>query len=386
MDYELTENQIKLKQDAALFCDREIAPNAKLLDDCPRESVGKIMRENLRKLAESGFLASGLGEEKLNLFDQYIVGEALSKACASTYLSARASAFLCGGILKLSGTSQQKARYLFPLLKGELIGALAYTEPDAGSDVAAVTTVAKREGDGWLLNGVKDMVTNATIADILLVLAYVDNSTAADRAMSLFIVEKGAKGLKADAPCEAMGMRGVPLASVTMNNCAASGVVGDELGSGYRQLNDILELGRVGIAALCVGIGASCMEKAVQYAKTRKAFGKPIGFFQEVGFKLADMFTYNDLGRLLALKAAWAYSVGDPEAAVIASCAKLLASEGTSQIADWAMQIFAGHGYIKGRDIERLYRDAKFGKICEGTSEIQRAIIAKNELDKFLQV
>jgi butyryl-CoA dehydrogenase len=384
MDYELTERQVKLKHDAALFCEKEIAPKAQLLDESPRGDVGRIMRENLKKLAGSGFLASGLHEETVDMIDQYIFGEALSKACASTCLSARASAFLCGGILKLFGTRQQKERYLSSLLKGELIGALAYTEQDAGSDISAVTTVAKKEGNVWFLSGVKNMVTNATIADIILVLACVDKNVDGNRAMGLFIVEKGAKGLKVGEPCETMGMRGLPIASVTMESCAASGVVGDDIGNGYKQLNSILEMGRIGIAALCVGIGTACMEKAIQHAKTRKAFGKPIGVFQEVGFKLADMFTYNDLGRLLALRAAWAFNTDEPEAEILASCAKLLASEGANRIANWAMQIFAGHGYVKGADIERLYRDARFGEICEGPSEIQRTSIAKNELDKFL--
>ena len=182
-----------------------------------------------------------------------------------------------------------------------------------------------------------------------------------------------------------MGMRGAPLASVKFDNCTASGIVGDTPGKGYAQINHILELGHVGVAALSVGIGTACMEQATKHAKEKKAFGRSIGKYQEVGFKLADMFTNNDIGRSLALRAAWALDNNESEAGILAACAKLFAGEGTTKVANWAMQVFAGHGYLKGSAIERLYRDARFGEIFEGTSEIQRILIANNELDKFAQ-
>ena len=160
-------------------------------------------------------------------------------------------------------------------------------------------------------------------------------------------------------------------------------MLGGVAGQGYHQVQRLLTMGAVGIAALCVGIGSACLEIATSHAKTRTAFGKPIGLYQDVGFKLADMFTITDLGRMLALRAAWAINTGEHEADVLAACAKLFASEAATKVVDWGMQIFAGHGYLAGTEMERLYRDAKFGEICEGTSEIQRAFIAKNELDRF---
>jgi alkylation response protein AidB-like acyl-CoA dehydrogenase len=383
MDYELTGEQKKLQQDVAAFCVDEIAPGAQKLDEGPREEANRIIRENLRKLGEAGFIGAGIEGDTIDLVDHYVAGEEIAKACASTFLSARASGFMCGGLLKLFGTAEQQKKYLAALLKGEIVGAVAYTEMEAGSDIASISTTAKREGDSWIINGVKDIVGNALIADVFLVLAYTDVEAGAGNGMSLLIVEKGAKGLSIGEPIETMGLRGVPIAEVRLENCEAKDIVGDEPGKGYEQLNRILNMGTVGIVCLSVGIGMACMEKATQHAKARKAFGRQIGRFQEVGFKLADMFTGNDLGRMLGLRAAWAMNKDENEAVIMGSCAKLFASESATNIANLAMQIFAGHGYIKGADVERLYRDAKFGEICEGPSEIQRTIIAKNELDKF---
>ncbi|MEA3470783.1 MAG: acyl-CoA dehydrogenase family protein [Thermodesulfobacteriota bacterium] len=383
MDYELTEEQKKLQQDVAAFCAKEIAPVSQKLDEGSKEEVNRLIGENLKKLGEAGFLSAGLEGDNIDLIEHYIAGEEIAKACASTFLSVRASVFMCGGILKLFGTAEEQKEYLPALMKGELVGALAYTEAEAGSDIASITAEAKKEGETWVLNGVKDIVANAPIADVILALAYTDIEAGAEKGMSLFVIEKDAKGLNIGNPVETMGLRGVPVSAVRLESCEAKEIVGGEPGKGYEQLDRILKMGTVGIVSLCVGIGTSCMEKATQHAKTRKAFGRQIGRFQEVGFKLADMFTYNDLGRMLGLRAAWAMNTGENEADILGSCAKLFAGEATTNIANLAMQVFAGHGYIKGTDIERLYRDAKFGEICEGPSEIQRIIIAKNELDKF---
>jgi len=383
MDYELTGEQKKLQQDVALFCAREIAPGAQKMDVSPKEEVGGLIRENLRKLGEAGFLGAGFAGDSFDLVEHYLAGEEIAKACPSTFLSARASVFMCGGLLKLFGTADQQSRYIPGLLRGELVGAVAYTEAEAGSDIASISTTAENEGGTWILKGVKDIVGNAPLADLLVVLAYTDREADGEKGMSLFIVEPDAKGVSIGTPLETMGLRGLPLSEVKLDNCEAREIVGGEPGAGYGQLNRLLKMGTVGIVSLSVGIGTACMEKATQHAKSRKAFGRQIGKYQEVGFKLADMFTGNDLGRMLGLRAAWAMNNGESEADILGSCAKLFATESTTKIANLAMQIFAGHGYIKGTDIERLYRDAKFGDICEGPSEIQRTIIAKNELDKF---
>ncbi len=383
MDYQFSPEQLKRQQELAAFCRAEIAPRAQELDCASRQDVGALMRENLRRLAEGGWLAAGQEGEALDLVEAYQAGEEIAKTCPATFISARASAFLCAGALRLFGTPEQQASYIPLLLRAETVGALAYSEDQAGSDLKAIMTSALREGDGWVLNGVKGIVVNAPIADVILVLGYNDKGAGAEQGMSLFIVERGAAGLEIGPPVETMGLRGVPIAAVSLNNCRVVGVVGGDVGQGYHQVQRLLTMGAIGISAFCVGIGSACLEIATTHAKTRAAFGKPIGLYQDVGFKLANMFTIIDLGRLLALKAAWAIDTGEHEAAVLAACAKLFASEAATRVVDWGMQIFAGHGYLAGTQMERLYRDAKFGEICEGTSEIQRAFIAKSELDRF---
>jgi alkylation response protein AidB-like acyl-CoA dehydrogenase len=385
MDYQLSPEQVKMQQDIDAFCRSEIAPGAGMLDACPRSDAGIRMKENLKALARAGFLEAGHKEGVMDLVEMYLAGEAMAKACPATYLSARASAFLCAGCIQLFGTAEQKKTYLSPFLQAGLIGAFAWSEEQAGSDTAAIASTARREGASWLVSGRKDIVANAPIADVFLVLAYNDKEAGAERGMSIFIVEKGAKGLEVSEPVETMGMRGVPISAIALQNCPAAGVLGNAPGKGYAQLTGILTMGTIGIAALCVGIGAACMEISTAYAKERTAFGRRIGMYQDVGFKLADMFAYNDLGRMLALRAAWAFDTREPGAGVLAACAKLFASEAATKIASWGMQIFAGHGYRAGSDMERLYRDAMFGRICEGTSEMQRSLIARTELDRFLQ-
>ncbi|MFA5100660.1 MAG: acyl-CoA dehydrogenase family protein [Candidatus Omnitrophota bacterium] len=384
MDYQLSPQEVKMQQDLAAFCRTEIAPRAMMLDGSSRTEAGTYMKENLKTLAQSGWLEPGYMSDFIDLIAVYLAGEEIAKACPATFLSVRASTFLCAGALRLFGTLDQKQRYIPDLMKAERIGAFAYSEEQAGSDMAAITTLAHKDGETWRLNGEKNVVVNAPIADVFLVLAYSEKDAGAEKGMSIFICEKDADGLKIGEPVETMGLRGVPLAGISMNNCVAAGILGGTHGKGYEQVTKILTMGKVGIAALCVGIGNACTEISVKHSKERKTFGKPIGLYQDVGFRLADMFTINDLGRMLALRAAWAINTGEHEADIMAACAKLFASEAVTKIANWGMQIFAGHGYVAGSDIERLYRDARFGEICEGASEIQRSLIAGNELDKFL--
>jgi alkylation response protein AidB-like acyl-CoA dehydrogenase len=385
MDYQLSPLEVKMQQDVAAFCQTEIAPRAKLLDRSSRPEAYTYMKENLKMLSRGGCLEPGHGDGVIDLITVYLAGEEIAKACPATFLSARASTFLCAGALRLFGAPEQKQRYIPALMEAEQVGAFAYSEEQAGSDMAAITTAARKDGKTWLLNGAKNVVVNAPIADVFLVLAYSEKNASAENGMSIFIIEKSAEGLRIGEPVETMGLRGVPMAGISMNNCVAAGILGGTPGKGYEQVTRILTMGKVGIAALCVGIGNACTEISVKHAKERTAFGKPIGLYQDVGFRLADMFTINDLGRMLALRAAWAINTGEYEADVLAACAKLFASEAATKIANWGMQIFAGHGYIAGSDIERFYRDAKFGEICEGASEIQRSMIARSELDKFLQ-
>jgi len=383
IDYELTDQEKALKAKAAELAAKEIAPQAKVLDEASKAEVCGLMKNNLKKLAAAGVLEAGLADGSIDLISAYLVGEEIAKACASTYMSARATGFLAGGAIALFGTADQKSAYLAGLKSADKIGALAYSEADSGTDLGALASTAVSEGGNWLLSGTKDIVMNAPIADVLLVLAWTDKSAGLEKGLSLFIVEKGAAGLSVGAPIETMGLRGAPIASVALDKCPAKAILGGEAGKGYEQVTRLLEMGRVTVAAMCVGVGTACMEKATAQAKARKAFGKPIGAFQEVGFKLADMFTQNDLGRTLSLRAAWAYNNKENDAPILAACAKLFSGEGVTMVANMAMQIFAGHGYLKGTDVERLYRDARFGEICEGTTEMMRVTIAKPDLDRF---
>ncbi|MEA3223961.1 MAG: acyl-CoA dehydrogenase family protein [Thermodesulfobacteriota bacterium] len=389
MDYELTNDQKELQQDMARFCKEEIAPKAKVLDESPSDKIGAIIKENLKKLAKVNYLGLGIevryGGSDLDLVSQCIAGEEVAKACASTFLSAWSSAYMFGAMLNLFGADEQKGRYLPGVVKADVIGALAYTEPDAGVDIAGIKTIAEKKGDKWVINGTKDLVTNAPIADVFLVLAYTNTDAESGSGMTVFIIDKDTKGISVGKPIETMGLRGAPIAGINIDNCEVSddSILGGETGKGLSQIERIFENGKIGMATMAVGIGMACTEGATQYAKDRKAFGRQIGKFQEVGFKLADMFTYNDLGRMLTYRAAWGFDKGEKEANILASCAKLFAGEAITNIANWSLHVFAGHGYLKGTDVERLYRDARFCEIGYGTSEMQRSIISKDALDKF---
>ena len=383
MDYQLSPEELQLQKKTADFCQSKIAPRAQVLDRASRGEACGLMRENLKALARGGCLTPGQTPESLDMVAAYLAGEEIAKACPATYVSARASAFMCGGAFTLFGTDVQKGRFLPGLLTAEKIGALAYSEEQAGSDIAGISAEARPQDSQWLVSGTKNIVVNAPIADVFLVLAYIDRKAGAEKGLGLFIVEKDAAGLQRLEPVETMGLRGTPISGVSIHDCPAE-LLGDVPGKGFEQLNRILTMGTIGIAALCVGIGASCTEISTSHAKNRTAFGRRIGLHQDVGFKLADMFTYNDLARMLAMRAAWALNTGEPDAGVLCACAKLFASEAVTKVANWGMQIFSGHGYLAGTDMERLYRDAKFGEICEGTSELQRSLIARIELDRFL--
>jgi butyryl-CoA dehydrogenase len=386
MDYQLSDQEEQYRKDMEEFFQDRIGPRAAELDQGHGDKAAGIMRANLKAIAEQDFLRAGILENSIDLIKVYLAGEELSRACASTFLSARASAFMCGGALTLFGSTEQKKRYIPDIMRAENIGAIAYTEETAGTDISAISTITRRTNEGWVLSGKKHIVVNAPIADVFLVLAYSNRDAGAESGMSFFIVEKDTPGLKVGEPIKMMGMRGVPIASVELDNCLAVSVLGDEPGKGKHQIDKLMTMGCVGITAMCVGIGTACMELTTRHAKERTAFGRQIGKFQDVGFKLSDMFSFNDLGRMMGLRAALALNTNDNEANILAACAKLFAGEAVTKIVNWGMQVFAAHGYIEGSPIERLYRDARFGQLCEGTSEILREFIAQHELDRFQQV
>ncbi len=388
MDYDLTPEQLSIKENFTKFCTKEIEPRAEILDRASHEEVDKLIKENMKKLAGIGYLGMGHEEEfggtDLDLISQAIAGEEVSKACASTFLSCGASAGLFGVPLRFFGNAEQKKKYLPGIIAGDIVGCFGLTEPEAGSDAASIKTTAVKKGDKWVINGTKTFITNATIADVALVFAYNDREKGPGAGVTCFLVDKGTKGFSVGKPFDKMGFRGSPTAELIFEDCEVpeSAVLG-EVGRGFIQAMQTLEYGRIGMATVSLGIAVKCLEHANKYSKERTAFGKPINRFQEVAFKLADMMIMTDVSRLLIYQACWAKEMKDPEAAILASVAKVFASESATQISSMAVQVHGGYGYIKEFAVERLYRDAKLGEIGEGTSEIQRVLIAKDLIRKY---
>ncbi|MBA4422410.1 MAG: hypothetical protein C0390_04810 [Syntrophus sp. (in: bacteria)] len=382
MDYELSDEHRGLQAQMGKFCREEIAPGAALFDEAPPEEVAARMRTNLKKLAGTGFLNLLMGEDPLG---SCVAGEELARVCPSTYLAAVSSAIAFGRTVKRFGSDAQRERYLPPLAAGEGIGAFACTEREAGSDLGGMATTAEKRDGRWVLNGEKDLVTNAPIADAFLVLAWTDRNEGLEGGTTLFLVDRSTEGLTIGKPAETMGLRGAPIAGIRLENCRVTdeALLDGAVGAGWGRMQALLEEIKLAVSVLCVGVGMACMEESTRHAKAKKAFGKPIGLFEGVGAKLATMFTLNDIGRMMTCRAAWAMERNDPEGPVLTSCAKLFTSEAAGRIADLAMQVHGGHGYLKGAVVERLYRDARFAELAYGTSEMQRAFIAKDSLDRF---
>lgn len=382
MNYELSDAHKSLQAEMGTFCREEIAPSAAFLDAASPEETTARMRTNLKKLADAGFLNLLLGEDLLGLC---VAGEELARVCPSTCLAAISSATAFGRAVKRFGTDTQRERYLPLLVTGERIGAFACTEAEAGSDLAGMQTTAECKDGHWILNGEKDLVTNAPIADFFVVLAWTDREAGPEWGMAFFLIDREATGVTIGRPLEMMGLRGAPTAGIRLENCRVTdeALLGGTVGAGWGSMQTLLEEIKLAVSILCVGVGMACMEASTRHAKAKKAFGKPIGLFEGVGAKLATMFTLNDIGRMMTFRAAWAMEQKDPEGPVLASCAKLFTSEAVGRIADLAMQVHGGHGYLKGAAVERLYRDARFAELAWGTSEMQRAFIAKDSLDRF---
>ncbi|PKL37231.1 MAG: acyl-CoA dehydrogenase [Spirochaetae bacterium HGW-Spirochaetae-1] len=388
MNYDYNEEQWMIAGNFKNFCQKELEPRAHQLDTASKEEVDVLIKENIKKLASIGYLGM-LHEEKYggsnnDLVSHVIASEQVAKACASSFLSAGASCGLFGMPLKLFGSEAQKQKYLPGIIKGDIIGAFGLTEPEAGSDAVSIKTTAVKKGDKWVLNGSKTFITNATICDVALIFAYNDKAAGPGGGVTCFIVDKGTKGFNVGKAFDKMGFRGSPTAEIFLEDCEVpeSAVLG-EVGKGFIQAMKTLEYGRIGMATVSLGIATACLDYANAYSKERKVFGKFLNRFQEISFKLADMVILIDTARLLIFQAAWAKETEQADAQILASCAKLFASESAVKISNMAVQIFGGYGYIKEFPVERLYRDAKLGDIGEGTSEIQRVLIARDVLSKF---
>ncbi|HXG93651.1 MAG TPA: acyl-CoA dehydrogenase family protein [Blastocatellia bacterium] len=378
MDFSLTDEQQQYLKSLREFLAAEIAPFAAEMD-----RAETFRRENLTALARFGYTGLNFPERYggtgADLLTTSIASIELARACAATALTVGASLALCGYPILKYGTEEQRRRYLPKLISGEWIGALALTEPDAGSDLASIKTRATRDGDEFVINGSKTYITNGPIADLILVFVVTAQEK---RGYSLILVEGDAPGLARGRKLEKMGVRGSPTSELFFEDCrvSASNLIGEE-NKGFPVLMKCLAYDRIGMACFCLGIAKASLDEALAFATTRKAFGLPIMTFEEISFKLADMKAELDTAELLILRAAWLHDQGE-DVTTEASIAKLYASEAAKRAADYAVQIHGGAGYFRDYRVERLYRDARLCEIGEGTSEIQRMIIARSILGK----
>jgi len=375
MDFQLTAEQLDIQQSIRRFAEQEIAPLAQEVDSAerfPAETFGKMGELGLFGL----LIPEKYGGSDASVVTLCVVAEEIGYACASTALSFGAHAALCMHVLNMFGSEEQKGKYLPALASGEKLGALAMTEPEAGSDVLSMRTFAEKRDGEYVLNGTKTFITNGPIADVIVVYARTDKS-AGPHGISAFIVENTFPGYSAGKGFEKMGMRGSPTSELFFEDCRvpAENLLGAE-NAGHKVLLTGLEVERVAGGALGVGIARAALEAAVKYANERVQFGKPIVAFQMVGEMLADMSTEIEAARLLTFKAAALCDAGQ-RATVAAAQAKLFGSEVAVRAADKAVQILGGYGYMREFGVERLVRDAKLLTIGGGTSQIQQLIIAR---------
>lgn len=378
MDFEMDPEHEMIRQTVHEFAEKEVRPIAAHVD-----KTGEFPKATVARMAGLGLLGvtipteyEGAGLDSLAL----AIGiEEIARVCGSHALIMAAHNSLCTGTIWLAGDDAQKRRYIPDLASGRKIGAWALTEPTSGSDAAAMRTTAKRTKDEWVLNGTKTFCTNAPVAGTFVIHAITD-PTKGNRGISAFIVERGNPGLSIGKVEDKLGVRGSATSQVILTDCHLSkeSLLGDE-NDGFANALKILDGGRIGIGSMAVGIAQGAFEESVKYAKERVQFAKPIAEHQAVQFMLADMATRIDAGRTLVRQAAWRKDRGMPfkkEAAM----AKLYASEMSSFVTNKAVQIHGGYGYIADYPVERMLRDAKLTEIGEGTSEIQRMVIARELL------
>jgi len=378
MDFGLSDEQQQYLKSLREFLAAEIEPHAAEMD-----RTETFRRENLTALARFGYTGlnfpEAYGGTGADLLTTTIASIELARADAATALSVGASLALCGYPILKYGTEAQRRHYLSRLIAGQWMGALALTEPGAGSDLAAIKTRAERVGDEFIINGTKTYITNGPIADVILVFV-VTAPGQGTRGHSLILVGADRAGLTRGRKLEKMGVRGSPTSELFFEDCRvpAAGLIGEE-NAGFPTLMQCLAYDRIGMACFCLGIAKASLDEALKYATTRQAFGAAIATFEEVSFKIAEMKAEIDTAELLIYRAAWLHDQGQ-EVTTEASMAKLYASEAAKRAADHAVQIHGGAGYFRDYRVERLYRDARLCEIGEGTSEIQRMIIARRIL------
>jgi alkylation response protein AidB-like acyl-CoA dehydrogenase len=378
MDFGYTPEQQQLRKTVRKFTEVEIKPHVMEWDET-QEFPSGVFRELGRMGVLGAVFPEELGGSGYSYVDYSIVVEELARVDPSIALSAAAHVSLCTNHIFVAGSGEQRARYIPKLASGEWIGSWALTEPESGSDASGTRTKAVRDGDCWVIDGSKTFITNGHYADVCVVMAVTDRS-ASSHGISAFIVEKGTPGFRPGRKENKLGMRCSPTSEMIFTGCRvpASQLCGKP-GEGFVDSLRILDGGRISIAALSVGIAQGAYEAALHYSKQRKQFGRFISEFQAVQNKLADMATEIDAARLLTLRAAW---LKDSGASVNkeSSMAKLYASEAAVRATNEAVQIHGGYGFIKDYPVEKFYRDVKLCTIGEGTSEIQRMVIARQLL------
>jgi butyryl-CoA dehydrogenase len=378
MDFELTEEQQQIRAAIADFAEHEIKPYASRWD---RDAI--FPREVVEKIGQLGFLGVAFPEKYggggVGTLSQVIVVEGLARHDAGLALSCAAHMSLSSGHIAMFAAEEHRTRYLPDMLAGRKLGAWCLTEPGSGSDAAAMTTRATRSGDDFTLNGSKMFITNGGVADIYVVMAITD-AGAGRSGVSAFIVERGSAGLSNGRKIEKLGLHSSDTAEVILENVTipARNLIG-EAGAGYRQTLQVLEGGRIGIAGWALGMARGAMEDATAYAKERRQFGHAIADFQAIQWMLADMATRIEASWMLTCRAASLKDRALPYGRA-ASMAKLYASETAVWATIKAVQIHGGYGYVTEFPVERYMRDAKLSEIGEGTSEVQRMIIARSLL------
>lgn len=375
MKFTLTEEHEMIRKMVRDFALNEVAPTA-----AERDEEERFDRGIFDKMAELGLMGIPWPEQYGGIGSDYlaycIAVEELSRVCASTGVTLSAHTSLAGWPLYKFGTEEQKQQYLRPLAQGEKIGAYGLTEPGSGSDAGGMRTTAKLVGDEYIINGSKIFITNGGVADIYIVFALTDPESK-QRGTSAFIVEKDFPGFNIGKKEQKLGIRSSPTTELIFEDCRVpkANLLGQE-GEGFKIAMQTLDGGRNGIAAQAVGIAQGALDAAIDYAKERVQFGKPIAAQQGIGFKLAEMATSVEAARLLTYQAAWLESEGLPYGKESAM-SKLFAGDAAMKVTTEAVQVFGGYGYTKDYPVERFMRDAKITQIYEGTQEIQKLVISR---------
>jgi len=378
MDFELSGEQAQLRKTVREFAERELGPHSREWDE--KQGFPRDVFSRLGGLGVAGCCwPEEYGGSGLSTLDWAVVMEELARVDAGVALSLAAHHSLCSAHVHLAGSEEQKRRFLPPLARGEKVGCWGLTEPGSGSDAGGMRTTAVRDGRHWVLNGSKNFITNGGIADTAVVMAVTDRA-AGKKGISAIVVERGTPGFRSGKKEDKLGVRSSDTSELAFEDCRvpAENLLGRE-GMGFVDTLKILDKGRVGIAAFSVGIAQAALEASMRYALERKQFGHPIADFQAIQFKVAEMATKTEAARLLTWRAASMADAGRTHTAESAM-AKLFASESSVEVALEAIQIHGGYGYLKDYPVERHLRDAKIGTIGEGTSEVQRLVIARQLL------